>query len=68
MEPVIFFAHYLPDDILKFLDLREIETVKESFIEVEKINRQELFKTIEIMRKKVYTMRAKEKENQKENV
>lgn len=30
-----FFAHYLPEDILKHLDLTEIEIVKESFIEKE---------------------------------
>jgi predicted transposase/invertase (TIGR01784 family) len=30
-----FFAHYLPGDILKLLDLSEIEIVKESFIEKE---------------------------------
>ena len=30
-----FFAHYLPEDILKHIDLTEIEIVKESFIEKE---------------------------------
>jgi predicted transposase/invertase (TIGR01784 family) len=28
-----FFTHYLPEEILKLLDLKEIEIVKESFIE-----------------------------------
>jgi hypothetical protein len=37
------------------------------YFKVEKINRKELLKTIERMRKKVYNMRVKEKKNQKEN-
>jgi hypothetical protein len=62
------YTRYLNLEEGKRMPRQQIAAEVVYYFKVEKINRRELFKTIERMRKKIYNMRAKEKKNQKENV